>query len=63
MRYEHVRRLSGVERFWLRLKVARLARDPLRRDRTLDVNRLSDRELRDIGLSRREDLPTWWRYR
>lgn len=50
MRYEDARRLRGVESIWLRVKL--WLRSVHLRDRPpfVDLNRLSDRDRRDIGL-------------
>jgi hypothetical protein len=64
MRYEDVRRLRGVEGFWLRLRLMfRQAAGGRPRLPFGDISRLSEHELRDIGLTGFERASDWWRFR
>lgn len=62
MRYEDVRRASGVEGFWLRLRLRWLATGRREVPRG-DVSHLSDHQLRDIGMIGFERPMDWWRFR
>jgi uncharacterized protein YjiS (DUF1127 family) len=62
MRYEDARDGRGAEGFWLRLRVRLLSRGRPARS-ALRVEHMSDRQLADIGLSRREVGPDWWNCR
>ena len=65
MRYQELRRPRGIESLWLRLRFA-VSRSLPRRGagpRVGDLTRLSDRQLADIGVARREGASTvaFWR--
>jgi uncharacterized protein YjiS (DUF1127 family) len=62
MRYDDARRERGAESFWLRLRVWLLSRRRPARP-GLRVEHMSDHQLADIGLSRRDVGPDWWNYR
>jgi uncharacterized protein YjiS (DUF1127 family) len=62
MRYDDARRERGAESFWLRLR-GRLLSRPRPARSGLRVEHMSDHQLADIGLSRRDVGPDWWNYR
>ncbi len=58
MRYEDVRRPSGMESFWLRLKLW-LHTAPRRSRPVGNMSHLSDHERRDIGLPEQVRFMDW----
>ncbi len=64
MRHQDLRRPRGIERLWLRLRLTLTRARPRLGDPVIgDLSRLSDCQLRDIGLERREAASTvsFWR--
>lgn len=64
MRYQDLRRPRGIESLWLRLRFALSHPLPRRTGPMIgDLSRLSDHQLDDIGLKRRQEPSTvsFWR--